>query len=288
MKILEVKNLKLGFGKKKQVLKDVSFSIEKGKVVGYVGRNASGKTTTIKTIMGLYKPEKGEVALFGETRMRKQTKLREKVGYVPEVHEFYDNLTVSASCEYISHFYPDWDKKFEKELISNFDLNPKDTFKSLSRGQKAKLFLTFALAHRPELIILDEPTSHLDPVARSEFWESTIALISETNASVFVSTHILNDIETIADQFILLNNGVIEFQTDSEELRQSVKKTFISESDLDKLTDAEKSNIILKKRLSKGLEIYMKNPGTASNLDWESLSIEEIIISYLKSNGDKK
>ena len=287
MNLLEVKNLKLGFGRKKQVLKDVSFTVSKGKVVAYVGRNAAGKTTTIKTILGLYVPESGEVNLFGETRRGKQVKLRERIGYVPEVHDFYDSISVYGALDYISSFYPTWDKDYEKKLVKQFDLDYKSTFKSLSRGQKAKLFLTFALSHKPELLILDEPTSHLDPVARVEFWESTIDLIAETEAAVFISTHILTDIENVADEYVLLNKGYIDFQTDAEELRQSIKTTFITKEAFEQIPEEEKKHIVAKTRGMKGYDIYAKAPYLKGDFKWETASLENIIISYLRQNVEK-
>ncbi len=286
MNPLEVRNLRMGFWRKK-VLEDISFIIEPGKIVGYVGRNAAGKTTTIKTIMGLYAPENGEVSLFGEVNQRKQVKLRENVGYVPEDHVFYDNLKVKHSCEYISSYFPKWDRDYEKELIKKFDLDPEVKFKNLSRGQKAKLFLLFALAHKPELIIMDEPTSHLDPVARNEFWETTIDLIADTGASVFISTHLINDIERIADQYILLKNGFIEFQKDADDLKKMVKITSISSENLENLSEEEKKLIIRKRKISKGYEIFVETPFLKGDFHWESTSIEEILISYLMKNGEK-
>ena len=285
MKVLEVNNLKLGFGRKK-VLEDVSFSVEKGKVVGYVGKNASGKTTTIKSIMGLYAPENGNIALFGEKNRRKQIKLRRKVGYVPEVHEYYEAISVKGALEYVGSFYPTWDKEYEKELISQFHLDNKSKFKDLSRGEKAKLFLIFALAHRPELIIMDEPTSHLDPVARSDFWESTIAMISETKTSILISTHILADIEKIADEYVLLKDGKVEFQMDEQQLRENVKKTTLPLAEYEKIKNQD--NLLFARRIAEEYEIYMENPDIKGVDTWQSLSVEEIIVSYLRAgNGNE-
>lgn len=283
MDVIEVKNLMLGFGRKK-VLRDVSFSVAKGKVVGYVGRNGTGKTTTIKAIMGLYRPEAGKISLWSDPKGSYKPRIRERIGYVPETQDFYENISVKGALDYISKFYKRWDNEYEKELLSQFRLSPKSHFKDLSRGEKAKLFLTFALAHKPELIIMDEPTSHLDPVARSDFWESTISLISETNASVLVSTHILSDIENIADEFVLLSGGKIVFQTETEELKHSVKKAYITEEYLQKMTDEQRKKIILTKKTAKGYEIYAKNLDL-KDCEWESLSVEEILVSYLKGEN---
>ncbi|MCD6579647.1 ABC transporter ATP-binding protein [bacterium] len=284
MNILEVKDLKLAFGKK-SVLKDVTFALKEGEIAAYVGRNGSGKTTTIKTIIGQYFPDKGEITLFGEKNRLKQKKYFSEIGYVPETHDFYNNISVKDALSYVSGFYKNWDKKFEAELVSNFKLNKKSPFRSLSRGEKAKLFLTFALAHKPKLILMDEPTSHLDPVARTEFWESTLELIADNHSTVFVSTHLLSDIENIAEKYFILQNGIIEMESSAEKLKKEVKKAFIKFEIYDNLKNSIEGKIIFTKKHKEGMEIYVQSENLPKNIDWESISMEEILIAHLR-NGE--
>lgn len=284
MNILEVKDLKLAFGKK-SVLKNVSFALKEGEITAYVGRNGSGKTTTIKTIIGQYMPDAGEITLFDEKNRIKQKKYFNEIGYVPESHDFYNNISVKDALNYVSGFYKNWDKNFEKELIGNFKLNTRSLFRSLSRGEKAKLFLTFALAHKPQLLLMDEPTSHLDPVARTEFWESTLELIADNQSTVFVSTHLLSDIENIAERYLILKNGIIEMEASAEKLKKEVKKAFLKFDVYENLMKSFKDKVIFSKKHKEGIEIYVQSKNLPTAIEWESISMEEILIAHLRK-GD--
>lgn len=190
-------------------LKEVSFKIPRGYIMGFIGRNGAGKTTVIKCIMDLIPFEAGSIEVFGFDSRRCSHEIRKRVGYVSEDQYFYENMTAGWNLDFFGSFYPNRDRDLVLSLMKKFDIDPSKKVSELSKGMKVKLALALALAHRPELLILDEPTSGLDPVIRNELLELLLEVVQDENCSIFFSSHITSDIEKIADFVTFIEDGRI-------------------------------------------------------------------------------
>ncbi|HHY82580.1 MAG TPA: ABC transporter ATP-binding protein [Clostridiales bacterium] len=226
--ILEVKNLKKSF--KDFTLNNISFSLPKGYITGFIGPNGSGKTTTIKLIFNLLKKDSGEISVFGLDNIVHEKEIKNRIGFVYDENHFYEELTVEEMKRVIAPLYQKWDEEQFKYYMKEFGLSPNKKIKELSRGMKVKFSLAIALSHHAELLIMDEPTSGLDPMVRSEILDILYNLIQDENKGVFFSSHITSDLDRIADYIIMIHKGEILFSTTKEELleRHAIVKGSLS------------------------------------------------------------
>jgi len=204
---IEIKGLRKKFGN--FGVEDVSFSLPKGFIMGFVGKNGAGKTTTIKAILNMLNRDSGEIKIFGKDNIKDEADIKQKIGVVMDSPFYEENWTLVQVGKALKPFYKDWDcAKFDK-LLKDFTLDPNKRIKQLSRGMKMKIMIAAAMAHNPDLLILDEPTSGLDAVARDELMEILQSFIRNENKSILFSTHITSDLEKIADYITFINNGKI-------------------------------------------------------------------------------
>jgi ABC-2 type transport system ATP-binding protein len=190
-------------------LRDVSFRLPPGYITGLVGPNGAGKTTLVRIALDLVRADAGVVRLFGQDHREGGAALRARIGFVHDRPSCYDHLAVARLGALVGSFYPTWEQEAFERLIREFELPPKRKVQALSRGMKVKLGLALALSHRAELLILDEPTTGLDPVFRRELLERLSGLISDGRTSVLFSTQILSDLERIADFVVFLRGGEV-------------------------------------------------------------------------------
>lgn len=193
-------------------LRDVTLAVEPGQIVGFVGANGAGKTTTIRAALGLIKLDAGEVHLFG------QRCLRSHVGLVLDTCPFPSTLKVAEVEALVSPAYPTWSHGTFADLISRFGLDPKTKVKDLSRGMGMKLQLACALSHKAELLVLDEATAGLDPMAREELLDELLTFVSDGQHSVLLSSHITSDLDRTADRVICIDAGSIMFDLPREDI----------------------------------------------------------------------
>lgn len=212
--ILEVKELKKNF--KDFSLNNISFSLERGFIMGFIGSNGSGKSTTIKLIMNLLKKDGGQIEVFGLDNIKHEKEIKNKIGFVFDENYFYEELTIEEMKTIVAPFYSNWDNQTFYRYIKEFSLSPKKKIKELSKGMKMKFSLAVALSHSAELLIMDEPTSGLDPVIRSELLEILSYLIQDENKGIFFSTHITSDLDKIADYVTFIDNGEIILSTQKD------------------------------------------------------------------------
>jgi ABC-2 type transport system ATP-binding protein len=205
--ILEVKGLRKSY--KDFTLKDISFSLEKGYIMGFIGPNGAGKSTTIKLIMNLLRKEAGSIKVFGLDNIRDEIEIKQRVGFVYDQNHFYDTLTVKEMKQVVSPIYRNWSDKLYRKYLDLFKLDEKKKIKDLSRGNQMKLSLTFALSHNADLLIMDEPTSGLDPVVRRDLLKVLGEFIQDESKGILFSTHITSDLDKIADYITFINNGEI-------------------------------------------------------------------------------
>lgn len=199
-------------------------ALERGYVMGLVGRNGAGKSTTIKILMNLVYPDGGDVRVLGLRQPRDEMEIKRRVGYVSEEPVFYGDMTVAWMARLVRGYYPTWDDGLFRAYLRKFAIDPYKKVKELSRGTKVKLALTLALSHRPELLILDEPTSGVDPVVRHEILEEIGEIIRDEGRTVLLSSHITQDIERVADYVAIIERGEVVDFSDKESILDRWKK----------------------------------------------------------------
>jgi ABC-2 type transport system ATP-binding protein len=200
-------------------LKNVSFSLPQGYIMGFVGPNGAGKTTTIKAILNMIQIDGGEIEIFGQKRNRES--VNNKIGVVMDTPFYVKDWTVNDVQKAVAPFYPTWDREKFARLMTRFGIDRTKKVKDLSRGMKVKLMLGTALSHDADLLILDEPTSGLDPIARDELCDLLLEFISDERKSVLFSTHITSDLEKIADYITFILDGQIIYSGAKEDLLES-------------------------------------------------------------------
>ena len=204
--IVEVRRLSRRFGST-QALLDVSLDVRRGQVFGLVGENGAGKTTLIKHLLGLLRAKTGTVSVFGSDPVRHPVEVLGRIGYLSEDRDLPDWMTVAQLLRYNQAFYGNWDEAFADQLRQQFELASAARIRKLSRGQRARAGLLVALAHRPELLILDEPSSGLDPVVRRDILAAIIRTVADEGRTVLFSSHLLEEVERVADWVAILHRG---------------------------------------------------------------------------------
>lgn len=205
--ILELQQVSKTFPKSKFSLKNVSFNLPYGTILGFVGENGAGKTTTIGCILNTIKKDSGKIKLFGKEMFDADTDMREKIGVVYDGNNFPTNWTAKQLAVIMEGFYTQWDNALFQKYIENFKLPTNQKIKHYSRGMTMKLAIAVALSHHPQLLILDEATSGLDPIVRDEMLDVFLDFIQKENHSILLSSHITSDLEKVADYITFIHNG---------------------------------------------------------------------------------
>lgn len=221
--VVSVAGLARRFGSK-WVLNDVSLYVPRGSVFGLVGENGAGKTTLIKHLLGLLGAEAGTVRVFGQDPVREPVSVLSRVGYLSEEPDLPSWMRVSELLRYTQGFYSTWDPVYAETLRAQFGLDPNQRLKTLSKGQRAKAALLIAQAHRPELLVLDEPSSGLDPLVRREILEAVIGTVAQEGRTVFFSSHLLEEIERVSDHVGMLHQGKLVLCGPLDELKQQYRR----------------------------------------------------------------
>ena len=216
--VIAVSSLSRHFGSK-AALDDVSMFVPRGCVLGLVGENGTGKTTLIKHLLGSLKAQAGSVRVFGLDPVLDPVGVLGRVGYLSERRDLPGWMRVDEFMRYTQAFYPKWDEQYAGQLLEQFQLDPAQKLKTLSQGQQAKIGLLTALAYRPELLILDEPSSGLDPVVRRDILEAIIRTVSEEGRTVLFSSHLLDEVERVADHVVMLQRGRVVLNGRTEDVR---------------------------------------------------------------------
>ena len=216
--ILEIKGLNKAYDS--FALKDVNFSLPKGYIMGFVGENGSGKTTTIRSILNMANIDSGKISVFGLDSVKDTIAIKEKLGVVFDSLYLAEHLTAKQIEKQLKPFYKDWDSKEFAGRLKSFGLPDNKRVGELSKGMKMKFMIAIALSHKADFMILDEPTSGLDPVARDELLDILAEYIENENRSVLFSTHITSDVERIADYVTILHNGRVWFTGTKDELSE--------------------------------------------------------------------
>ncbi len=220
--LIEIKRLTKRYGKVR-ALNELDLSVKEGEVYGFLGRNGAGKSTTIRIMMGITKPTSGALLLFGKPLDKNRNELRQSIGYVAQEQNFYGWMTPKSIGEFVRGFFPTWDDKEYRRLIRTLDLPESRKIRTFSGGMRAKLALALALAHRPPLLLLDEPTAGLDAVARREFIEMVRDQAENTSRTTFFSSHLIDEVEAAADRVGIIENGRMYYQGPLSTLSDSIR-----------------------------------------------------------------
>ena len=217
--VVVVSDLTRSFGRKK-ALDNVSLTVDRGRVLGLVGENGAGKTTLVKHLLGALKAKAGTVRVFGIDPVTDPPAVLSRIGYLSEDRDLPMWMRVGEFMRYTQAFFPDWDERYAQHLRERFELPADAKIRQLSRGEKAKTGLLVALAHRPDLLLLDEPSSGLDPAARRHILGAVVRSVAEEGRTVVFSSHLLDEVERVADDVTMLHEGKAVLQSSMEEIRE--------------------------------------------------------------------
>jgi len=218
--VVQVSELSRRFGAT-TALDSVTLSLPRGAVYGLVGANGAGKTTLIKHLLGLLQAESGSVRVFGLDPVADPVGVLSRIGYLSEENDLPGWMRVDELMRSTRAFYPTWDDAYAEELRQTFALDPSAKIKDLSKGQKARTGLLVALAHRPELLVLDEPSSGLDPIVRRDILGAIIRTIAHEGRTVLFSSHLLGEVEEVADHVTMVSRGRIVLSGPLDEIKES-------------------------------------------------------------------
>jgi ABC-2 type transport system ATP-binding protein len=221
--IIDIRRLTRQFGDKR-ALDELSLAVPRGGVFGLIGGNGAGKTTLIRHILGMLKAESGSVQVFGLDPVQNPVGTLGRIGYLSEDRDLPNWMRVGELQRYTQAFFPTWDEAYAEELRQAFDLDKQARVKSLSRGQRARMGLLLALAHRPELLVLDEPSSGLDPVVRRDILGAIIRTIADEGRTVFFSSHLLDEVERVADRVAIIHQGRIMLAASMDEIKDTHRR----------------------------------------------------------------
>lgn len=265
-------------------LKNISFSLPQGYIMGLIGPNGAGKTTTIKLMLNMLLKTEGDIKILGLDSVSGQNEIKESIGAVFDSNYFVQEWTVNEVNKNIGIFYSNWDSAKFNLMIKRFGLDPDKKVMELSRGMQMKLMVACAFSHDAKLLILDEPTSGLDPVARDELLDLLSEFIEDGKRSVLFSTHITTDLDKIADYITFINNGALLYTGTKDEFLDNFRIVKGGKNDI---TEEQEKKIIGIRKYSAGFEGLIKSSDsrTFSNQTIEPVSIDDIIVFI--SKGDK-
>lgn len=265
------------------ILDNVSFNVPKGNIVGLIGENGAGKSTTLNSILDIIERDSGDVFILDSEKNKISNATREKIGVVFDGNNFPEDLTPQKLNNVLKAIYSNWEEQKFYELLEKFSLPKNKKIKKFSKGMKMKLSISVALSHKAQLLILDEATSGLDPVVRDDILDILLDFVQEENNSILMSSHITSDLEKIADYIIFIHKGKVIFEETKDNL---IYNYGIMKCKLKEFNDIEKKDIIRYRKMDYGYEILIKNKKELEkkypNVIMDNIKIEDIMLMYVK------
>lgn len=281
---IDVVNLTKNYGNFN--LNNVSFTVPENCITGFIGANGAGKSTTIKSILRLIRADSGFVRFWGMEIDKHEQEIKDRIGVVLDDGSFYDHLTMSQMKNILAPAYSTWNENAFKANMEFFSLNPKQKISTLSKGMKAKYALALALSHEADLLIMDEPTSGLDPLVRREFMNVILDFMKKDGKSVLFSTHIVSDLERVADMLLLIDNGNVILQEGKDSLLDSHK---LVKGKIAEMTAESRKLFLSLNETEYGFDGISKNYEQIKKLCpsaiIERATVEDIMLAYI---GGKK
>lgn len=268
-------------------LKDVSFHVPSGYIVGLIGKNGVGKSTTLKSMLNIVHPDAGKVTLFGEDYYKNESRLKQRVGIALGSFSYYLSRKIKdITCVY-SKFFINWNQERYEELLKLFNIDESKRIRELSEGMRSKYATALALSHNAELIILDEPTSGLDPIARKEMLNLFQEIIEEGDKSILFSTHITSDLDKCADYIVLINNGEVVVNASKDDL---IESHVLLGGDYQTLQPEQKQSFIGIERNAFGFTGLIRKDKILLNTTFKSSkpNIEDILSYYTMEDCNEK
>lgn len=260
-------------------LKDISFNVPCGTVMGFIGENGAGKSTTIKAILGLLNKGEGSIKVLGENAADLSPAVKEKIGIVFDGLSFPETLNAVQLDKVMAGLYKTWNSEVFFGYMKRFDLPLKKKFKGFSRGMQMRLSIAAALSHDPQLLVLDEPTSGLDPVMRSEILDIFLEFMQDETHSILLSTHITSDLEHIADYITFIHKGELIFTQERNEMRDKYRILKCTPEDVERM---DKADIIGMKKTRFTVEVLTDAADKYPDIVADIPSIEDIMVYYVK------
>lgn len=299
---IEINDLVVNYGKQRAV-DGLTFSVPAGAIFGFLGKNGAGKTTTIKAMMGLREPDGGSVRVLGYDAVTQSMEVRARVGYVSEVNSLYDYLTIPQLCAFCRSVSRQWNQQIVDRYVRVFGLPTTTKVGKFSKGMKSQLALSLALGSNPDLLILDEPTAGLDPVARHDFLNKLVAEIAAEGKTVFFSSHILSEVEAVADWVAIIRDGKLVIADELDHLKQTQKVLKLTYAELPPPAEVEAlrglPNVMSLAQEGRSVRLLTQGdvesltqtiqarPYALRDVDTVDLNLEDLFLEYMKegSNG---
>ena len=268
------------------LLDKVSFYVPKGNIVGLIGENGAGKSTTINTMLDIIERDSGDIYILDSEKNKVNNEIREKIGVVFDGNNFPEDLTPQKLNNVLTRIYKNWDDKTFFQYIERFNLPKTKKIKNFSKGMKMKLSISVALSHNAELLILDEATSGLDPIVRDDILDILLEFVQDENKSILISSHITSDLEKVADYIVFIHKGKVIFEETKDNLIYDYGIMKCKQKDFSSI---DKEDIIRFRKMDYGYEILVKNKNELErkypNMVMDNIKIEDIMLMYVK--GEK-
>jgi len=273
MKVLELAGVKRSYERGIDVLNGVDLTLDRGEVVSLVGRNGAGKTTLIKVLMGLLRPQGGTVRVFDLDPWEEPIAVKRRIGYVSEEQTLPEYLPVSEVLGLHKELFPTWDASLAGEFLDRFQLMPGARIGALSKGQARQVMFLCAIAHRPELLVLDEPAGGLDPVARRDFLEAAITRLNRDGTTILFSSHHMTDVERLAGRIVFIHEGRKILDRDLDALREGYSLAILPQET--PLEEARRlPGCVATRRRPDGVHVVLEGDRSGHALSLEDLFIE--------------
>lgn len=265
------------------LLDKVSFYVPKGNIVGLIGENGAGKSTTINTMLDIIERDSGDIYILDSEKNKVNNEIREKIGVVFDGNNFPEDLTPQKLNNVLTRIYKNWEDKTFFEYIEKFNLPKTKKIKNFSKGMKMKLSISVALSHNAELLILDEATSGLDPIVRDDILDILLEFVQDENKSILISSHITSDLEKVADYIVFIHKGKVIFEETKDNLIYDYGIMKCKQKDFSSI---DKEDIIRFRKMDYGYEILVKNKNELErkypNMVMDNIKIEDIMLMYVK------
>ena len=286
---LILKNVNKKYEKSNFAIKDISFSVPEGSIVGFIGENGAGKSTTMNCILNVIRRDSGTIEIFGREMTDDDIDIRENIGVVYDSNNFPEYLTAKQLADILGRIYSKWDDFCFEQFLRRFGLPESQKIKTYSRGMSMKLAIAVALSHDSKLLILDEATSGLDPIMRDEILDVLLEFVKQENHSILLSSHITSDLEKIADYIVFIHNGEIILSKTKDELIYEYGVIRCSENDFHNILSED---ILSSMKKDYQIDVLIKNRKLMEkkykNLIIDSVSLDEIMLLLVKGERNAR
>ena len=286
---LILKNVNKKYEKSNFAIKDISFSVPEGSIVGFIGENGAGKSTTMNCILNVIRRDSGTIEIFGREMTDEDIDIRENIGVVYDSNNFPEYLTARQLADILRRIYSKWDDFCFEQFLRRFGLPESQKIKTYSRGMSMKLAIAVALSHDSKLLILDEATSGLDPIMRDEILDVLLEFVKQENHSILLSSHITSDLEKIADYIVFIHNGEIILNKTKDELIYEYGVIRCSENDFHNILSED---ILSSMKKDYQIDVLIKNRKLIEkkykNLIVDSVSLDEIMLLLVKGERNAR